>query len=349
MTVNKILKKLKSLLKIPSVVRFEQAMLDYLEEFCLKLEDYEITQTDRLLVAKKRNSNSNKIISAHIDRHGIVKNNSGDLVYAAFEAKKYYEDNIEATEFVFERVASRFIGEKFYAYDPVTGEKITEGKVIGAKYYFENKYVKFEMKNLGNIANGTPLALVSKLSHYDDYFYSQIDNSISVAVAMQLLEKGFDGTVIFSTEEEIGMSWKHIADYLKKQKIETQELIVLDTTPYKYMHSIDKGLVVLRNKDEEGIFNKKLVNEIRTICEKENIPFEFKDEVIENKNLMLEKQGEEPKKFGHTELGRLVENTKGKINGVTIQIPSTNYHTNKELSSMKSLTNYYKLLEKLLL
>lgn len=349
MTVENILEKLKDLLKIPSVVRFEQAMLDYLEGFCLKLEDYEVTQTDRLLVVKKKSTGSERIISVHIDRHGIVKNNSGELVYAAFEAEKYYEDNIEATEYVFERVASRYIGEEFYAYNPVTGAKLSRGKVIGANYDFENKCVKFQMKNLGNIANGTPLALVSKLLYHDDYFYSQIDNSISVAVAMQLLEEKFDGTIIFSTEEEIGMSWKHIATYLEEQKIETQELIVIDTSPYKYIHSIDEGLVVLRNKDEDGIFNKELVNEIRIICENDKIPFEFKDEIIEKMNIMLEKQGEDPKKFGHTELGRLVENTQGKINGVTIQLPSINYHTNKELSSMKALTNYYKLLKELLL
>lgn len=346
--IKPILNKLNDLLLIPSVVRYEQPMLDYLEEFCLKLLDYDCIQTDRLLVVKKRNTSSDKILSVHIDRHGLVINDDGEVVYAAFEAKHYYEDEIEAEEYVFEKTASRYIGETVYAYDPVTGEEITRGKIVGAKYDFEKKVVKFNLKELGTVAVGTPLALVSKLLYHEDYFYSQIDNSISVAVVMQLLEDGFDGTVIFTTEEEIGNSWKHLRDYLEENNIRTQELIVLDTSPYKYVHSIDKGFVVLRNRDEDGVFNPQLVKEMSDICQRENIDFEFKDVVIENMNKILEEQGEEPKKFGHTELGRLVENTNGKLNGVTIQLPSTNYHTNEELSSKKALENYYRLLKGIL-
>ena len=347
--MEKILEKLQQLLAIPSVVRFEQPLLDYLEDFCMKLPDYDIEQTDRLLVVRKKNSSSNKLVSAHIDRHGLVYNKENKLVYAAFEAEDYYEDEIEAEESVFEKVTARFIGEEVYAYEPVTGEELSKGKITGAKYDFDKKDVYFTVQGLTPLKENTPLALVSKLHHHKEYFSSQIDNSVSVAVAMQLLEEGFDGTVIFTTEEEIGRSWKHLEDYLLDNHMETQELIVLDTSPYRYIHSIDKGLVVLRNRDETGIFNEELVKEIREICENENIPFEFKDEVIAELNKQLEEQGLDPKKYGHTELGRLVEHTKGKLNGVTIQLPSTNYHTNDELSSKHALKNYYLLLKKLLL
>lgn len=349
MEIKQITKRLSLLLKKPSVVRYEQPFIDYLAKYCQRYKDYEITQTDRLLLIKKRNSNSKKIISAHIDRQGFVANEKGEIEYAAFQAKKYYNQENESDEYVFAKATSRYIGEQIFAYDPVTGDKLTSGKIIGARYDFDNKKVIYDTTIQETLPAGIPLALESTLKTQKNYIYSQIDNVISVSVAIQLLKNGFDGTVLFSTEEEIGRSWMHIRDYLIENDLLTHELIVLDTTPYKYVHSIDKGLVVLRNKDETGVFNKKLLEDIKTLCEEKNILFECKDQTIEKQNEEWKKLGEEPRSYGHTELGRLVEHTNGKINGATIQIPTVHYHTNQEMTSLESLRNYYELLKKLLL
>lgn len=346
-TEQAILDKLGGLLKVPGVVGFEKPLTNYIKSLCEKCYDYETEINGGLIVVKKKNSNSKKILSIHIDRHGLVYT-KGQYRYSAFEQLKNHGSLVEAEESVFEKVASRYIGETFYAYNSETGEKIAEGKVKGSKYNFEEKYVSFDIEGL-NLEEGTPLALVSNITYTNDYFSSQIDNSISVAVAIQLLEDGFDGMVVFTVEEEIGLSWKYLSEYLKNNTLLTKELIVLDTSPYKYVHAIDNGLVVLRNRDEEGIFNEELTKSILSVCKKHKIPYEFKDEVIKKTNEELEEQGLDPKKFGHTELGRIVENTNGLINGATIQLPSVDYHTNNETSSMKSLANYYKLLRGLLL
>ena len=263
--------------------------------------------------------------------------------------KKKYGNSIDAEEEVFEKAATRYDKEDIYAYDAKTGKELSRGKILRGNYNFEEKFVRYAVLGLEDVPIGTPLALVSELFVRDDYFFSQIDNAVSVAVALQLIEDGFDGTVIFSTEEEIGRSWMYVEDYLIEQNMETQELLVLDTTPFGEMTPIDGGLVVLRYRDETGVFNKELVEQLVALCEREHIEYELKDKYIACVNKDLVEKGLDEKSYGHTELGRLVEHTKGKINGATVQIPSVNYHTNQELSSLISLENYYALLKALLL
>ena len=350
MSVKKISMRLSRILKIPSVVRFEQPLLDFLEDYCVKrYSKYEVKQTDRLLIIKRKNTVSKKILSAHIDRQGFVVNEEGNLEYASFNARNYYGDKISSDEYVFKKAVSRYIGEEVFAYDPVTGDELSSGKIIGGRYDFKNKQVIYFTKGFPLLAEGTPIALRSKLIMQKNYLYSQIDNAISIAVILQLMEDGFDGTIIFTTEEEIGFSWKHLRDYFEENKIITKELIVLDTTPFKYVHAMDRGQILLRNRDETGIFNKELVEQVAVICQDNNIPYAFKDELVREQNIYRKENNLEKKSYGHTELGRLVENTDGKINGITIQIPSVNYHTNQEMTSFESLSNYYLLLKELLL
>ena len=344
-----IRKRLVKFLKIPSVVGFEQPFMDYLYTYCQKYTDYTITQTNILIVVQRKESTSKKILSVHVDRQGFVVNAQGVVEYAAFVAKKKHGIIIEADEYVFKKSASRYIGEEIYAYDHLSGKELSRGKIVGSHYNMKKELVTYDVEGISNLSEGMPLALVSTLHTQKNYIYSQIDNAISVALAIELLEEGFDGIILFTTEEEIGLSWKHIANYLEEQKITTQELIVLDTSPYKYVHSLDKGLVVLRNRDETGVFNKELLQKIIVICGKEKIPFELKDELKDVQNEYRASHGLERRSYGHTELGRLVEHTKGKVNGATIQIPSTNYHTNEELTSLESLENYYLFLKKLVL
>ena len=121
----------------------------------------------------------------------------------------------------------------------------------------------------------------------------------------------------------------------------------MDTTPYNDSRAIDEGLVVLRNKDENGIFNPDLVKRLRSACDQDRIKYQFKDEIIEMQNARLP-EGKEPIDLGKTELGRIVQHTNGKYNGSTLQLPTTNYHTNHETTSEKALENYYQTLLKLL-
>jgi hypothetical protein len=48
--------------------------------------------------------------------------------------------------------------------------------------------------------------------------------------------------------------------------------------------------------------------------------------------------------LGRTELGRLVVATDGTINGTTLQIPTTGYHTTEETASLESISAVINLL-----
>jgi hypothetical protein len=54
------------------------------------------------------------------------------------------------------------------------------------------------------------------------------------------------------------------------------------------------------------------------------------------------------KKLGKTELGHFVDETEGRYNGATVQLPTTNYHSNHETTSELAIENFYKALLEIL-
>ncbi len=344
MSLKNILSKTEEYLQVPSVVGFEGPFMDYLEvDFHRK--GYEVLNSGREVVVTKKGLKNPRILTAHIDRHGIVANQEGKFEYAAFNAKHFYQDENKTSEAVFRKSGKRFLDELVYAYDK-DGKPLGEGKVKSFSYDFDQKDLLFEIDGLKGLPKGTPVAYKSQLDLQNGNVSSQIDNAISTAVIYQLIQDGFDGRVIFTTQEEIGRSWRHILNYLKDISIDSQEIVTLDTTSYGDERAIQEGLVVLRNKDSNGTFNPKLVASLRDFCEREGIKYEMKDEFIEAQNTKLPK--DKHKKLGKTELGHIVDETDGRYNGATVQLPTTNYHTNHETTSALALENYYKALTKIL-
>lgn len=345
MSLQNIIFKTEEYLNIPTVVRFEHPFINHLADD-FNTSGYEVEKQDRLLVVRKKGLRNPKIVTAHIDRHGIVINDEGKPEYAAFNAKKYYGEKNKSSEAIFKKSGQRFIGETVYAYDK-SGKKIEEGRIKGFSYDFDTKYLVFEIDGFGKLPTGTPVAYVSPLVRENGNLSSQIDNAISVAVAYQLVKDGFDGTLLFATEEEIGRSWQHIANYLQSQNATSKEIITLDTTPYDNARAISEGLIVFRNRDENEEFNSDLVQRLKTACDSQGIKYEMKDEFIESQNAQLP-EGAKPKKLGKTELGRIIQHTGGRFNGATVQLPTTDYHSNHETTSELALSNYYKALKRLL-
>ncbi len=344
MTLRNIIQKTDEYLQVPSVVSFEHYFMKYLmKEFSAIGMD---VSRERGLVVVSKNPKNPKVITAHIDRHGLFINNDKKFEFAAFASKKHYGEEIKASEALFKKSAMRFIDEKVYAYGE-NGERFEDGKVKDFEYDFDKKNLFFTIKGIGETAPSVPLSYVSRLKETETELSSQIDNVISVAVAYQLAKDGFDGKILFAAEEEIGRSWMHIANYLQKEGVATQELITLDTTPYTDSRAIHEGLIVLRNKDQNAEYNPELVGKLRAACESNGMRYEMKDEVIEASNAKLPK-GEKPKKLGSTELGRIAQHTEGRYNGATVQLPTTNYHTNHETTSKKALGNFYQALQKIL-
>jgi putative aminopeptidase FrvX len=97
---------------------------------------------------------------------------------------------------------------------------------------------------------------------------------------------------------------------------------------------------VLRKKDATADFDADFTVEIQEHCQALEIPYSYNDSWIEAQNASRTK----PMSLGRTELGRLVAATGGQINGTTLQIPITGYHTASETASLSSVRAAIELL-----
>jgi putative aminopeptidase FrvX len=125
-----------------------------------------------------------------------------------------------------------------------------------------------------------------------------------------------------------------------RHNLTTQRLIVLDTSPYPTREAADAQHIVLRHKDASGLFATEITEEIVQKCLELGITYSFKDTYIEARN----RDRTKPLSLGRTELGRLVVATDGNINGTTLQIPTTGYHTTEETASLASISAVINLL-----
>ena len=326
-----ILEKLKEYLDIPAVTNFSEPFLKYLYKDFSKFSDYELILSKNLLVVRKKENRSNKFFSAHIDRLGLVLSSKG-VEHSNFWGKREYNIKIETGLEIFDRMAIAFNEEHFIPYNEIYDElrKYTNVKVKYVKTDFVKYFMEFIFYNNNNNFKGKKnLAFMLENNFFFDgkFIGGQIDNAISVACLYKLIKDGFDGTVLFTCREEIGLSWKYIEEYFKEENLNVKNLIVLDTTPYPSSSDFENGKIIFRRADSNGKFNIAFIDKLKAYAKDQEIPYAIKV----------------PR--GKTELGRLVEFTNGNFNGATIQIPSTNYHSNKEMTNVKCLKNYYKFIK----
>ena len=146
MSIKNIITKTEEYLNVPAVVRFEQPFMNHLADD-FNTSGYEVEKQDRLLVVRKKGLRSPKIVTAHIDRHGIVVNDEGNYEYAAFNAINHYGDENDYSENIFKNLGPKLIDELVYAYDK-DGKKLEEGKVKSFNYDFNKKDLFFEPYSL---------------------------------------------------------------------------------------------------------------------------------------------------------------------------------------------------------
>lgn len=375
--LNRIIELMDEFLQIPSSISFEKPFLDYLEKKTKNLGYNVIKKDNSYLVVKPRKERikSKYLFSVHIDRHSVIKNDYGNLEYLAFYLKKklglpFLKDEIKSSEenlflelkekdFLFENfgeflvfkrdgfrpvklkrdgldtyyetIALRYTKEECVSYDEDSGEKFEEYKLIRNEIDVENDGVYFfSNKKLG--VNQKVFMMKSSIYQNENLVSGQIDNVISAAILFYLLEKGdFHEEIIFTTQEEIGKSFECVIDYANFLDVFDKKIVILDTSPYSNLANQKSGFLTLRYGDENGGFDSELVLKLKNILEENEINFDFK-----------------PSFLGRTELGRVSSESKGRVNGCTLQLPSMNYHTIFETCSKKSLENYVFVLEKLL-
>jgi len=334
---------LKQLIRIPSVVGAEHpffmAVKRELEELSIDVEYY-----DGVLVAKGDNPTSG-YLSAHADRHGLICTGTNEFQYAAFIAKNQADlKGNSNSEKLLKNFEMRFLDEQVQAYEPWSGSYLGIGTIKDAYLCERRNNIIFKVDGFEHLFPGTPIAFMDKLEvNEEGKVWAQLDNVISVAVILYMYHLGYKGTAFFTASEEAGRSWRFLLEYFRRFDISTNELLVLDTSPYSDIEDIKHLDIVLRNRDENGYFRSPLKSKIKKIAIENNITYHYKDEYI--KNIML--QNNTKGSLGVTELGRIISATKGKIQGTTLQIPTIGYHTSKETTNTKSIDSIIQVLQKL--
>lgn len=336
---------LKQLIRIPSVVGAEHpffmALKRELEELELSVEYY-----DGVLVAKGSDPNSG-FLSAHSDRHGLICTGHNEFQYAAFIAKNQADLlGNSNSEQLLKNFSTRFVDQKVQAYEPWSGSYLGIGTIKDAFMCERRNNIIFKIDNFDHLFPGTPIAFIDKLEISEDNLVSaQLDNVISVALILYMYSIGYKGTAFFTASEEAGKSWRFLLEYFRRLDISTNELLVLDTSPYPSIEDINHLDIVLRNRDENGYFRSPLKSKIKKIALEDKINYHYKDAYLKNKYAHEGIKGS----LGVTELGRIIKATKGNIQGTTLQFPTIGYHTVEETTSKRSIEMIVQILSKLYL
>ncbi len=327
-------------LAIPSVVGHEKLFLQYLEKDFKNLGLTVVRHNGALEISG--NAPQSTIISAHVDRHGLISIGEGKYAYAAEQVKRQkYKEGHTSSQTILHAISDRFEDEVVYAYNPVTGDRLGEGVIRDCDPCIAAGHAIFFIDGMDDMPKDTPIAYGRTAISDGKVLKGQIDNVVSLGVIYTLFQNGFQGTALVTCEEEIGKSWIHITDWLEKKNIETKELVILDTSPYRETAPVDGGVIVLRNRDKSEKFNPILVEKIKQRCTDLLMPFQIKDEYFLSMGLEI-------KDLGSTELGRIVQNSSGRWSGATVQIPTTEYHTSYETTSREAIENFYAILQNIL-
>ncbi|MGJ8634634.1 MAG: peptidase M42 [Luteolibacter sp.] len=330
---------LRHLIREPSVVGAEDSFFRVLRRELEEL-DISVERHSGILIARGNKPDS-IMLSAHVDRNGLVCTGPNEFQYAAFIAGNRSEltgDSI--SEQMVDTIADRFTDQRVQAHLPYIGTYIGQGTISSGYLCPKRLNLIFELDGLDYLEPGTPISFVDRLSVTSTHISAQLDNVLSVALIIYMFRNGFQGTALFTAQEEAGRSWRFAMEWLQREAISTSRLLVLDTSPYPSTEAAAAQDLVLRKKDASGSFDQDFTEEIASRCDALEISHTYKDEWIEQQNEL----GEKKFSLGRTELGRLVAASEGQINGTTLQIPTTGYHTAEETASLKSIQAAIRLL-----
>ncbi len=330
---------LKPLIREPAVVGNEDSFFRVLRR---ELEELglEVQYFHGILVAQGSRPHD-LFLSAHIDRHGLLCTGPNEFQYAAFIAGNQGEVMGESvSEHMLHTIENRFQGQRVQAHLPYIGTYLGQGEITNSYICPERKNLIFEVKGLDSLQPGTPVSFLDRLQISDGLISAQLDNVVSAALLIYLFRQGFQGTGLFTAQEESGRSWRYTLSWFQRQSLTTQRLVVLDTSPYATREEADAQQITLRHKDANGPFSAAMTQELVDRCQALGLTYGFKDEYIASQNQSRAK----PYPLGRTELGRVAAATGGAINGTTLQIPTTEYHTATETASLSAISAVIRLL-----
>jgi hypothetical protein len=80
------------------------------------------------------------------------------------------------------------------------------------------------------------------------------------------------------------------------------------------------------------------------LCDNRGICFQMKDAYVEAMNVQLRAAGEDTRSIGSTEMGRIISASHGLVDGTTLQIPTSGYHTMSESAPISSVKAFIDVL-----
>lgn len=320
---------LKALIREPSVVGAEHAFFRALQRE-LEERGARVTWYEGLLVAQGSDPDS-AMFSAHIDRHGLICTGPNEFQYAAFVAG-HRSDLLgnSVSEKLMMKIVDRFHSVPVLAYEPWSGAYRGAGTITNAYVCEYRNNLIFEVEGLEHLVAGTPVAFTDKLTVNGSILSAQLDNVLTAAHLVHLFGLGFQGTAFFTAQEESGSSWRFLLEWFRRFNGATDKLIVVDTSPYPDRETADRQQVVLRRRDANAPFNSDITDMLESLCRSQAITYAFKDAWIDEQNRRAIALGNEPQSLGSTELGRIIAASNGFVQGTTLQIPTTGYHTMEE-------------------
>jgi len=337
---------LRVLIRQPSVVAAEHSFFRVLQRE-LEERGANVTWYEGVLVAQGSDPSS-CMFSAHADRHGLMCTGPNEFQFAAFIAGNRTDLlNNSVSEQLMGKVIGRYENQPVFAYEPWSGMYRGKGVITHSRVCPYRNNVIFDVDGLQSAVAGTPVAFQDNLVFNGDRIEAQLDNVLTIAALVHLFTLGFQGTAFFTAEEEAGKSWRYLLEWFRRFGGSTNQLYVLDTSPFDTIAAANEQLLVLRQKDANAEFNVAATEKIQGLCEEEGITYFYKDKFVEQQNVKLEAQGEKPKSIGSTEMGRIISASNGLVDGTTIQIPTTGYHTTEESASIESVDAFIKILCKL--
>lgn len=334
---------LKALIREPTVVGAEHAFFRVLQRE-LEERGAQVTWYEGLLVAQGNDPQS-CMFSSHIDRHGLICTGPNEFQFAAFVAGQMTDLlGKSVSEELMLTLANRFDNTPVIAYEPWSGAYRGRGIINNAYICEYRNNLIFEVEGLEHLVAGTPVGFLDRLKNENGLLSGQLDNVLTAAALVHLFSLGYQGTAFFTAEEESGGSWRYLLEWFRRFGGSTNELYVVDTSPYKNREEADKQQVVLRNRDEFAEFNIETTQKLSQICESLGISYGFKDHYIQQVNHANIGAEKPPLSLGRTELGRITDKSNGLVHGTTLQIPTTGYHTMNETASIDSTKAFIRVL-----
>lgn len=327
---------LSTLVRAPSVTGAEHTFFRVLQRE-LEERGARVTWYEGLLVAQGARPDS-IMFSAHVDRHGLVCTGPNEFQYAAFVAGARSDLlGNSVGEQLMHRIVDRFERAAVFAYEPWSGAYRGNGTIRSARICPHRNNLIFELAGLEHLVAGTPVAFVDRLKVSDRALSAQLDNVLTVAALVHLFDRGFDGTLFFTAQEEAGKSWRYLLEWFRRFGGSTNRLVVVDTSPFPDLDAAASQHLVLRNADANAPFNAALTRRLADTCAAHGHSIVHKDEYVSRDNERRAAEGLEPASLGSTEMGRIIAASGGLVDGTTLQVPTSGYHTMDEAAPVESV------------